>query len=138
MIPRAPFSRSVVRYKSYAVYAVDKVCSRLPPGQEKFVVIVDMKGYGYANNDVRAFIAALSILQDYYPERLGKMFFVHVPSLFKAAWKIISPFVDKNTKNKIAFLESKNLKAVMGQDIDESQLPELYGGKLKLVSIVNS
>lgn len=36
---------------------------RLPPGQEKFVVIIDMKGYGYANNDVRAFIAGLSILQ---------------------------------------------------------------------------
>ncbi|XP_047968767.1 phosphatidylinositol transfer protein 3-like isoform X2 [Salvia hispanica] len=130
--------KPVSNIDDFKLYAVDKVCSRLPSGQEKFVVIVDMKGYGYANNDARAFTAGLSILQDYYPERLGKMFFVHVPSVFKAAWKIISPFVDKNTKNKIAFLESKKMKAVMGQDIDESQLPELYGGKLKLVSIVNS
>ncbi|KAL1565371.1 phosphatidylinositol transfer protein 3-like [Salvia divinorum] len=96
---------------------------------------MDMKGYGFANNDIRGFIAGLSILQDYYPERLGKMFFVNVPSFFMAAWKLISPFVDKNTKNKMAFLESKKMKAVMSQDIDESQLPEPYGGKLKLISI---
>lgn len=36
---------------------------------------------------------------------------------------------------QIAFLESKKMKATMVQDIDESQLPEPYGGKLKLVSI---
>ena len=33
------------------------------------------------------------------------------------------------------FVEDKNLKADLLEDIDESQLPDIYGGKLKLVPI---
>lgn len=42
-------------------------------------------------------------LQDYYPERLGKMFMVHVPFVFMAIWKIVCPFIDSNTKKKVNF-----------------------------------
>ncbi|KAK4846892.1 hypothetical protein QYF36_023043 [Acer negundo] len=51
-------------------------------GHEKFVVIGDLLGWGYSNSDIRAYLGALSILQDYYPERLGKLFIVHVPYVF--------------------------------------------------------
>lgn len=45
------------------MFVLDKICSSIPHGQEKFIIIVDLKGYGYANSDVRGYIAALSILQ---------------------------------------------------------------------------
>jgi len=32
---------------------------RIPRGQEKFLAIMDLKGWGYANCDVRAYIAAI-------------------------------------------------------------------------------
>ncbi|GMP29762.1 hypothetical protein CsSME_00036604 [Camellia sinensis var. sinensis] len=107
----------------------------MPSGQEKFVCIGDFKGWGYTNSDVRGYLASLSILQDCYPERLGKLFVVHVPYVFMTAWKAVYPFIDKKTKKKIVFVEDKKLKSTLLADIDESQLPEIYGGKLPLVPI---
>jgi hypothetical protein len=62
---------------------------------------VDLKGWGYANCDVRAYIAAIDIMQNYYPERLGKALMIHVPYLFMKAWKMVQPFIDSNTKDKV-------------------------------------
>ncbi|KAL8158961.1 hypothetical protein V2J09_000498 [Rumex salicifolius] len=50
-------------------------------------------------------------------------------------WKIVYPFIDSNTRSKIAFVENKSLKSTLLHDIDEEQLPEIYGGKLPLVPI---
>lgn len=52
---------------------------RLPAGQEKFASVVDLKGWGYANCDIRAKLAALDIMQNYYPERLGRVFLIDHP-----------------------------------------------------------
>lgn len=125
-------------FKRYVVFALEKLCSKMPPGEEKFVSIADIKGWGYANSDIRGYLGALTILQDYYPERLGKLFIVHAPYMFMKVWKIIYPFIDDNTKKKIVFVENKKLKATLLEEIDESQLPEIYGGKLPLVPIQDS
>ncbi|CAI9113758.1 OLC1v1014427C1 [Oldenlandia corymbosa var. corymbosa] len=122
-------------FKRFTVFALDKICARMQPGQEKFLVIADLQGWGYANSDIRGSVGSLAILQDFYPERLGKLFLVHVPYVFMTAWKIIYPFIDNETKKKIVFVENKRLKATLLEDIDESQLPEVYGGKLPLVPI---
>lgn len=121
--------------KRFAVFALEKICSRMPPGQEKFVVIADLKGWGYSNCDIRGMLGSLSILQDCYPERLGKLYIVHVPYVFMKAWKIVYPFIDNNTKRKIVFVENKQMKATLLEDIEESQLPQTYGGKLPLIPI---
>ncbi|XP_060168817.1 uncharacterized protein LOC132599459 [Lycium barbarum] len=122
-------------FKRFIVFALDKLCARTSPGREKFTIIADLQGFGYCNSDVRAYLAALSIVQDCYPERLGKVLLVHVPYLFCTLWKILYPFIDNNTKKKIMFVENKRLTATLLQDIDESQLPETYGGKMQLVPI---
>uniref|UniRef100_A0A6V7QUU4 CRAL-TRIO domain-containing protein n=1 Tax=Ananas comosus var. bracteatus TaxID=296719 RepID=A0A6V7QUU4_ANACO len=127
--------REMEEFKRFVVYCLDEVCSRMPRGQEKFICIADLKGWGYSNSDIRAYIAALDIMQNYYPERLGKVLLIHVPYIFMKAWKIIYPFIDKNTKKKFVFVEDKHLQATLLEDIDESQLPELYGGKLPLIPI---
>ncbi|KAI3882196.1 hypothetical protein MKX03_027006 [Papaver bracteatum] len=125
--------------KRFVVYTLDRICARMPAGQEKLVAIEDMKGWGYyLNNDTRGCLAALSILQDNYPERLGKMYLVHVSSIFMAAWKLVYPFIDSNTKKKIVFVENKKLESTLLEDIDESQLPEIYRGKQPLVPIEES
>lgn len=43
----------------------------------------------------------LFVLQDCYPERLGKMLIIHAPRIFMAVWKIIYPFIDEKTKTKV-------------------------------------
>lgn len=126
---------TVEEFKRYVTFALDKICERMPSGHEKFTAIADVEGWGYANSDVRGYLAALSILQDCYPERLGKLFMVNVPYVFMTAWKMVYPFIDKNTKKKIVFLEKSKVEATLLQDIDQSQLPTTYGGALKLVPI---
>lgn len=130
-----PKPGGVDEFKRYVVYTLDKICSRMPPGQEKFTAIAEIQGWGYSNSDIRGYLAAVFVLQDCYPERLGKMIMVHVPRIFMTAWKIISPFIDSNTRRKIVFAENKNLKSTLLEDIDESQLPDVYGGKIALVPI---
>ncbi|GKV17434.1 hypothetical protein SLEP1_g27946 [Rubroshorea leprosula] len=128
----------VEEFKRFLAYGLDKICARMPPGQEKFVVIGDLEGWGYANSDVHGYMAALSIVQDYYPERLEKLFVVHAPYLFMTVWKIVYPFIDNKTRKKIVFVENKNLKSTLLEEIDESQLPDIYGGQLLLVPIKDS
>nr|POE69695.1 upf0051 protein abci8, chloroplastic [Quercus suber] len=53
----------IEEFKRFVVYGLDKLCSRMPPGQEKFVFIADLEGWGYSNSDIRAYLGALSILQ---------------------------------------------------------------------------
>ncbi|WMV35224.1 hypothetical protein MTR67_028609 [Solanum verrucosum] len=125
----------VEEFKRFIVFALDKLCARTSPGREKFTIIGDLQNFGYCNSDVRAYLAALSIVQDCYPERLGKVLLVHVPYIFCTLWKILYPFIDNHTKKKIMFVENKRLTATLLQDIDESQLPETYGGKMQLVPI---
>ncbi|KAJ8772481.1 hypothetical protein K2173_027658 [Erythroxylum novogranatense] len=125
----------VDEFKRFVVFGLDKACARTPPNQEKFVCIGDLRGWGFANSDIRGYLAALSIVQDYYPERLGKMYIVHAPYIFMKVWKVVYPFIDKNTREKIVFVEDKLLKSTFLEDIEESQIPEIYGGQLPLVPI---
>jgi hypothetical protein len=46
----------------------------------------------------------LTILQTYYCERLGKAVCANVPSVFFAFYRLVSPFVDPITKEKVRFL----------------------------------
>ncbi|KAK8686367.1 hypothetical protein V6N13_125392 [Hibiscus sabdariffa] len=128
----------VEEFKRFVVYLFDKIFTRMPPGQEKFIVIGDLKGWGYANSDIRAYLTALSLVQDYYPERLEKLFIVHAPYIFMTAWKIVCPFIDQKTRNKIIFVDKKSVKSILLEEIEENQLPETLGGKLPLVPIENS
>ncbi|XP_058102888.1 uncharacterized protein LOC131246609 [Magnolia sinica] len=130
--------RDLDEFKRFVIYTLEKICASMPSGQEKFIAIGDLEGWGYSNSDIRAYVAALDIMQNYYPERLGKLYLVHVPSIFMAAWKTVYPFIDQNTKKKIVFVENKKLKATLLEDIDESQIPQIYGGKLTLVPIQDS
>ncbi|KAF7076325.1 hypothetical protein CFC21_080992 [Triticum aestivum] len=124
--------RDLEEFKRYVVYILDNTCTKLPAGQEKFASVVDLKGWGYANCDIRAKLAALEIMQNYYPERLGRVFLIHVPYVFMAAWKMVYPFIDDNTKKKFVFVADKDLDSTLRDAIDVSQLPEQYGGKLRL------
>ncbi|RZC68561.1 hypothetical protein C5167_031771 [Papaver somniferum] len=62
--------------------------------------------------------------QDNYQERLQKVYLVHVPSVFMAGWKLISPFIDSNTGKKhipSSFAKKhlpENIKNVMVRNSD--------------------
>jgi len=49
------------------------------------------------------FVQVLNILQDHYPERLGRAFVINVPFLLNAFYKMINPFIDPVTRAKLKF-----------------------------------
>lgn len=122
-------------FKRFVVYAFDKMSASATKGQTKFSIIADFADWAYKNVNLRGTIAAVQTLQDFYPERLGKVYLINRPYIFWAAWKIVSPFIDKVTRQKIVFTDDKYVKETLLKDIDENQLPEIYGGKLPLVPI---
>ncbi|KAJ7524442.1 hypothetical protein O6H91_17G005600 [Diphasiastrum complanatum] len=88
-------------YKRFLVYTFEKTLASAPAGVDKFVTIVDLKDLGLKNLDSAAFIAALQIQQDYYPGTLEKAFMVNVPFIFYGLWKIVSPFLEEATRQRV-------------------------------------
>lgn len=71
---------------------------------------------------------AINIGQDNYPEIMAKMYIVNSPFVFKAAWQVISPFIDKKTLDKIHIKGSTFTKDLFLY-VDPSNVPAELGGE---------
>jgi hypothetical protein len=67
----------------------------------------------------------LDIIQNHYPERLGKAFVLNVPWLLNTFFKLISPFIDPLTRTKLLF----NPRVVDDGHFAASQVTEAWGGE---------
>jgi hypothetical protein len=99
--------------------------------EEQLLVIIDLKGGAtkVMTKQVYDLVKTVStLIQDNYPEILGKMFIVNAPLLWSGNWAMIKPGVDERTRAKITTLagqfESQLLDAV-----DAENLPDFLGGK---------
>ncbi|KAH7331582.1 hypothetical protein KP509_20G041100 [Ceratopteris richardii] len=134
----AAYERDLEEIKSLFVYTFDKAASSNSNGQTKVVIIGDLKGYGLKNMDIRGYLSVLEILQNQYPEHLRKLFLVHMPLLFWTAWRIVSPFMDKVTRDKIVFVDNNFVKETLTKEIDKEFLPREYGGLANFVPILDA
>lgn len=53
------------------------------------------------------------LMQDYYPERLYKIYILHTDWLFKMMYNIISVFLSKKTKEKVLL---NKLRSIYSQE----------------------
>ena len=71
------------------------------------VIIIDLKGFGLGHGSgdfaklVKAYIKALL---DLYPEASTGFFIINTPMIFRAAWAMVSPLLDKETQAKTHIL----------------------------------
>ncbi|ROT35816.1 hypothetical protein SODALDRAFT_328210 [Sodiomyces alkalinus F11] len=70
---------------------------------------------------------ASNISQNYYPERLGKLYIINAPWGFSYVWSVVKGWLDPVTVKKIHILGSDYSKELLKQ-IDASNLPKEYGG----------
>ena len=67
---------------------------------------------------------AISTLQNYYPERLGALYIVNYPFVINMMWKMVKPWLDARTAEKIQFVDLKQLN----QAFNPQFLPVRLGG----------
>ncbi|KAF1970427.1 SEC14 cytosolic factor [Bimuria novae-zelandiae CBS 107.79] len=91
--------------------------------------IMDLKGVGIAKaTSVYGYLQAVSaISQNYYPERLGKMYIINAPWGFSGVWSMVKRFLDPVTVEKIHILGSGYQKELLAQ-VPAENLPKIFGG----------
>ncbi|TDZ68416.1 CRAL-TRIO domain-containing protein [Colletotrichum trifolii] len=117
------------RQVQHLVFMVERVIELAPAGQEKLALLINFKSSKARSNTAPGLGQArevLNILQTHYPERLGKALIINVPWVVNGFFRLITPFIDPMTREKLKFNED------MRQYVPEDQLwTEFSNGKLE-------
>lgn len=117
------------RQVQHLVYMVERVIDIMPPGQETLALLINFKTSKTRSNTAPGIGLArevLHILQHHYPERLGKALIVNMPWIVTGFFKLITPFIDPLTREKLKFNED------MSQYVPTEQMwSEFSSGKLE-------
>ncbi|KAJ5683393.1 Sec14 cytosolic factor [Penicillium macrosclerotiorum] len=97
---------------------------------ETCCTIMDLKGVGVTSiPSVYSYVRQASeISQNYYPERLGKLYLINAPWGFSSVFSVVKGFLDPVTVNKIHVLGSGYQKELLSQ-VPAENLPVEFGGK---------
>ncbi|GAA5976753.1 hypothetical protein JCM10908_005620 [Rhodotorula pacifica] len=119
---------------AFVVWCLERTIDLAPPtdpATEMLCLCIDF-GAGQKNSGQPTTLGqarkVLEILQTYYCERLGKAVCVNIPQIFFAFYKLVSPFVDPVTKEKIRFLDKPDATSL----IPANQLQKIFGGDINL------
>jgi hypothetical protein len=96
------------RQVQHLVYMLERVIDYMPSGQDSLALLIDFKAHpiGTENGKIPPVSTGrqvLHILQTHYPERLGKALLTNIPWLGWTFLKIIHPFIDPLTREKLVF-----------------------------------
>ena len=97
----------------------------------KMVGVFDMRGISMECLDAGALRSIFDLLAAHFPERLAKMTFVDAPYMFWAVWRVVAPFVDPVTRDKIEFASAADIAAALPPAI----VPAVLGGTAPLVPV---
>jgi hypothetical protein len=90
---------------------------------------MDLKGVGISKvSSVYSYVKqASAISQNYYPERLGRLYLINAPWGFSGVWSIVKGWLDPVTVQKIHILGSGYQKELLEQ-VPAENLPTIFGG----------
>ncbi|KAI5289341.1 hypothetical protein KEM54_004035 [Ascosphaera aggregata] len=108
------------------VFMLERMIDLMEPGQESLAMLANFKttkvsqapGVGQGKE-------TLVILQNHYPERLGRAMIINIPFAINGFFKLITPFIDPVTREKLKFNED------LRQLVPPSQLIDAFGGDVK-------
>jgi len=111
------------RQIQHLVFMLERAIDLMPHGQETLALLINFaetkSGQGATISQGRQ---TLNILQNHYPERLGRALVTNVPFYIWGFFKLITPFIDPLTREKIKFNED------MGIHVPREQLLKESGG----------
>ncbi|GAM39049.1 phosphoglyceride transfer family protein [Talaromyces pinophilus] len=96
---------------------------------ETCCTIMDLKGVGITSvPSVYGYVRqASAISQNYYPERLGKLYLINAPWGFSSVFSAVKGFLDPVTVDKIKVLGA-NYQSELFAQVPKENLPKEFGG----------
>ncbi|KAM5474310.1 cytosolic factor, phosphatidylinositol/phosphatidylcholine transfer protein [Microsporum audouinii] len=91
--------------------------------------IMDLKGVTLTKvPSVYSYVRQVSVVsQNYYPERLGKLYLINAPWGFSTVWNVVKGWLDPVTVGKIHILSS-GYKTELLKQVPAENLPKEFGG----------
>jgi len=125
-------------YMQYNIYTLERAIALTEEAtngaMEKIVAVFDFGHYTSKNQVPISLSKEISFcLRDNYPERVEKILMIDAPFVFRAFYKLVSIFIDADTREKIVFVTGEEEKAAkVGEFISKDQaMPGfLPGGEL--------
>ncbi|KAK1055366.1 Phosphatidylinositol transfer protein (PITP) [Friedmanniomyces endolithicus] len=126
LMPAKQNTKMSDRQIHHLCYMLDRTIDMMPPGQESACLLINFKGAGNGHvPTVAQARAVLNILQNHSPERLGKALISELPWYVATFFKLISPFIDPVTREKMKFNED------LRTYVPKQQLWSQHGGSKK-------
>ncbi|KAL1956038.1 hypothetical protein VTO42DRAFT_7853 [Malbranchea cinnamomea] len=114
------------RQIQHLVFMLERVIDLMVPDQESLALVVNFKDTRSGQNATLAQgRQTLHILQNHYPERLGRAMVINMPIVIVGFMKLITPFIDPMTRQKLKFNED------LRQLVPPSQLLKAVGGDVE-------
>lgn len=98
-----------IRQVQHLVFMLERVIDFMPAGQDTLALLIDFKAApahmklssGFPSLSISKQV--LHILQNHYPERLGRGLFTNIPWIGYTFFKVVGPFIDPYTRLKTIY-----------------------------------
>mmetsp|Transcript_49755 Transcript_49755/g.63745 ORF Transcript_49755/g.63745 Transcript_49755/m.63745 type:complete len:594 (-) Transcript_49755:116-1897(-) len=115
----------------YYVYTTEWIWRVLDPREEgRLVSVWDMTGASASSlvgDRLKMLKRTMGVISEHYPERSDKLFIINAPFWFSATWRMVSPWIDPTTRNKISILGG-GYSSALNEYIGAENVPEMFGG----------
>ncbi|XP_044301650.1 SEC14-like protein 5 isoform X3 [Varanus komodoensis] len=100
--------------------------------------LVDLEGLNMRHlwrPGVKALLRTIEVVEDNYPETLGRLLIVRAPRVFPVLWTLVSPFINENTRQKFLIYSGNNYQGPGGlvDYLDKDVIPDFLGGECVVV-----
>lgn len=117
-----PAVHDPVEDEKLCVFYVEKALSKLPPGKEEILGIIDLRGFRTENADLRFLTFLFDVFYFYYPKRLGQILFVEAPSVFRPLWQLTKPLL----KSYASLARFCSVDTIRKEYFTEATLPAIF------------
>ncbi|KAF1837771.1 CRAL/TRIO domain-containing protein [Decorospora gaudefroyi] len=125
LLPQNQNTKETPKRLEHTVYMLERALDLHPPGQETLALLIDFRNTGAGGQPSLGLAKQfLDILQNHYPERLGRALLTHLPWYVNAFLKLVNPFIDPVTRTKIKPNEP------LPDHVPASQLMKVSGGEI--------
>lgn len=136
-----------IRQVQHLVFMLERVIQFMPAGQDTLALLIDFKA-APAHLQLSSKFPSLSIskqvlhiLQNHYPERLGRGLFTNIPWIGYTFFKLVGPFIDPYTRLKTIydqpfenFVPKEQLDKEFNGLLDFDYIHEVYWPKMNEIA----